>query len=69
MKKRFITKMVGTASLAALVVILAFVPLKTMGLEITFAMVPVAVGAIVFGPVSGAFLGGVFGVVSFLQCL
>ena len=58
-----------TALLAAIVIIVSFVPLKTMGLEINFAMVPVAIGAILYGPGIGAVLGGVFGIVSFLQCL
>ena len=30
--------------------------------------IPVAVGAIVLGPISGAFLGLVFGLTSFSQC-
>lgn len=57
------------AVLAAIVAVVSFLPLRTLGLEITFSMIPVAIGAIVLGPASGAFLGGVFGVVSFLQCL
>ena len=61
-------KLTVTSLLAALVVIVSFLPLKTLGLEISFAMVPVAVGAIVLGPLTGAILGGVFGAVSFLQC-
>ena len=69
MKNKSVFKMVLTAALAAVTVLLAFVPLKTLGLEITFAMVPVAVGAIVLGPSAGAVLGAVFGVVSYLQCL
>lgn len=54
---------------AAIVVVTAFIPLKTLGLEITFTMVPIAVAAITFGPAAGASLGAVFGVVSFLQCV
>ncbi len=53
---------------AAIIAVVSFTPLRTLGLEITFSMVPVAVGAIAFGPAAGAVLGGVFGVVSFLQC-
>ena len=56
------------AVLSAIVAVISFIPLKTMGLEITFSMVPIAVGAILYGPTAGAILGGVFGVVSFLQC-
>ncbi len=58
-----------TAVLAAITVILAFVPLRTLGLEITFTMIPIAIGSILCGPAAGAVLGGIFGVVSFLQCL
>lgn len=58
-----------TAVLATVVAVISFLPLKTLGLEITFSMVPVAVGAILYGPATGAVLGGVFGLVSFLQCL
>lgn len=54
--------------LAALICVVSFLPLRTLGLEITFSMVPVAVGACLFGPASGAVLGTVFGIVSFLQC-
>ena len=61
--------MVIHALLAALIAVVSFLPLKTLGLEITFSMVPVAVGACLLGKKSGAFLGGVFGTVSFLQCL
>lgn len=57
------------AILAALIAIISFLPIRTMGLEITLSMVPVAIGACLFGPASGAVLGGVFGVVSLIQCL
>ena len=42
--------------------------IKTAGLEITIFLVPVIVGAIVMGPGAGAFLGGVFGCISFWEC-
>ncbi len=57
-----------TGVLSALIIIVSFLPLKTLGLEITFSMVPVAIGAILYGPAAGGILGGVFGIVSFLQC-
>lgn len=56
------------ALFSAVIVFLAFMPLRTLGLEITFTMVPIAVGAILYGPAAGAVLGGVFGLVSFAQC-
>lgn len=64
-----IQKLTVLSVLAAITAIVAFIPLKTLGLEITFTMIPVAVGAILYGPSGGAVLGGVFGVISFLQCL
>lgn len=68
-KKPNVKKISVLSILSAITVIVAFIPLKTLGLEITFTMIPVAVGAILYGPSGGAILGGVFGLVSFLQCL
>ena len=59
------------AVLAAVVVLMAFTPigyLKLGAVEMTFIMIPVAVGAISLGEKSGAFLGLVFGISSFIQC-
>lgn len=58
-----------TAVLAALIIILAFLPIKTMALEITLTIIPITIGLILCGPKGGAILGLAFGVVSFLQCL
>ena len=60
------------ALLVAIMLVLAFTPLGYLklgpALEMTFMTIPVAVGAILLGPASGAFLGGVFGLTSFIQC-
>lgn len=59
------------ALLMAIVIIMAFTPLgylKTPFAEITFIVVPVAIGAVTLGPGAGAFLGLVFGLTSFAQC-
>ncbi|MBH1940453.1 ECF transporter S component [Mobilitalea sibirica] len=64
-------KMVQLGLFTSIIVLMAFTPIgyiKTLGLEIALIAVPVAVGAIVMGPVSGAILGGVFGITSFIQC-
>jgi len=64
-------KMVQLAILAAIMILMAFTPigyLKTAGIEISFMMIPVVVGAIVMGPGAGAILGGIFGATSFIQC-
>lgn len=64
-------RMVQLALFIAIILLMAFTPIgyiKTPGLEITLIVIPVTVGAIVLGPVSGAILGGVFGITSFIQC-
>ncbi len=65
------TRMVQLALFTAIILLMAFTPIgyiKTLGLEITLIVVPVAVGAIVLGPTGGAILGAVFGITSFIQC-
>lgn len=64
-------RLVEMALLVAIILILAFTPIgyiRTLGLEITLIVVPVTIGAIMLGPVGGAFLGAVFGITSFIQC-
>lgn len=64
-------KMVQLAILVAVMLIFAYTPLgyfKAGPIEITFMVLPVAIGAIILGPASGAILGGIFGVTSFIQC-
>lgn len=60
------------ALLTALVLIMAYTPLGYLktpwGVEITFIVIPVAVGSIILGPMAGGFLGLVFGLTSFFQC-
>lgn len=63
--------LVENAMLSAILILMAFTPLgylKTAGLEITFNMIPVVIGAVIAGPSSGALLGLVFGLTSFAQC-
>lgn len=70
-RKTKTTWMVQIAMLTAIVLILAFTPLgyiRTGGLEITLIVIPVAVGAVILGPVGGMVLGAVFGITSFIQC-
>ena len=54
--------------LAALVIVFGYLPLKFGTIEMTLMMIPVVLGAIMLGPLAGGILGGVFGLVSFLQC-
>ncbi len=63
--------MVELALLIAIILVMAFTPIgyiKTLGLEITLIVVPVAIGAVLMGPSGGAALGAVFGLTSFYQC-
>lgn len=63
--------LVQIAMLTAIILLLAFTPLgyiRTGGLEITLIVIPVAVGAVILGPVGGLVLGAVFGITSFIQC-
>lgn len=72
MKNRKTLRLTELALFTALVILMSFTPLgyfRTAGLEITLLCIPVAVGAAVLGKKAGAFLGGIFGVTSFIQCL
>lgn len=65
------TYMVELAVLIAIILLMAFTPIgyiKTLGLEISLIVIPVAVGAVTLGPVAGLVLGTAFGVTSFIQC-
>ena len=63
-------KFVYTAMFAAIVVVLQmFVSIPVGMFTITLTLVPVMLGALLFGPASGAFLGGVFGVVVAIQVI
>lgn len=70
-QKRKTRQMVLLAILTAIVLVMSYTQLgylKIGALEITFLVIPVAIGAIVLGPISGLWLGFVFGMTSFLQC-
>lgn len=65
-------KMVGIALLIALVVVLQFVggmipPIG--GFSISLVLIPIVIGAAVYGPAAGALLGGVFGVIVTINCI
>ena len=64
--------MVGISLLIALVVVLQFVssiipPIG--GFSISLVLIPIVVGAAVYGPGAGALLGGVFGVIVNINCI
>ena len=43
---------------------LASTPLRTAGIELSFVLIPIVVGAFLLGPIEGAILGFVFGVMT-----
>ncbi|MBS6194602.1 MAG: ECF transporter S component [Clostridiales bacterium] len=58
--------------MTGILLLMAYTPLGYLNigpLAITFNMIPVAVCAIVLGPVGGGIAGAVFGLTSFLQCI
>ena len=64
--------MVGVGLLTALVVVLQFLggmipPIG--GFSISLVLIPIVIGAAVYGPGVGAFLGGVFGVIVTVNCV
>lgn len=67
-----VRRMTELALLMAVVLVMAYTPLGYLntpwGVQITFIVVPVAVGAVILGPGAGAFLGLVFGLTSFAKC-
>lgn len=64
-------KLTGLSLLTALVVVLQFIAtfVKFGPFSITLALIPIVVGAAIYGPKAGAYLGGVFGVVVLLACI
>lgn len=73
MKRKTNTRYLTQLSvLVAIELVLAYTPLGYLrvapGLEISFLMVPVALGGMLMGPAAGAILGGVFGLTSFATC-
>lgn len=58
--------------LTAIMFIMAFTPLgylKVGVLSITFMTIPVIIAAALLGPADGAFVGGIFGLTSFIQAV
>ncbi len=72
MKNSKIERMVGIALLMALVVVMQFVsgiipPIA--GFSISLVLIPIVVGAAMYGPVAGAILGATFGIVVYINCI
>ena len=66
MKQSKTLRLAQLALLAAIIIVLQqiVIPLPGPGnLTLSLVLIPIVVGAVLFGPVSGAILGGVFGAV------
>lgn len=70
MSKKII-RMVQVAMLAAIIVVLQLLSyvIKIGTFNLSLVLIPIVVGAILYGPKTGAFLGGVFGVVVTVCCV
>lgn len=69
-RKRDTRWLVGVAMMAAIVILLANTPLGMIQLPMikaTTTHIPVIVGAVLFGPLAGGILGGVFGICSVIS--
>ena len=69
-KKKDTKWMVSVALMAAIVIVLANTPLGMIQLPIikaTTVHIPVIIGAVLFGPLAGAILGGVFRICSLIS--
>lgn len=64
-------KMTGLALFTAVIVVLQLVAtfIRFGPFSITLALAPIIIGAALYGPLSGAYLGGVFGVVVLFACI
>lgn len=72
MKNAKIKRMVGLALLIALIVVLQFVggmipPIG--GFSISLVLIPIVLGAAMYGPSAGALLGAAFGVIVYINCV
>ncbi len=72
MRNKKIKRMVATALLMAMVIVLQFVSaaLPTIGgFSISLVLLPIVVGSAIYGPGTGALLGGTFGAIVAINCM
>lgn len=70
MDKEAIKKMTTLALLVAIIVVLqAIAPMIKLPVNISFALIPITVGAILLGPAGGAILGATFGIMTIINAL
>ncbi len=72
LKKEKLKRMTGIALLIALVVVMqsisSVIP-PVSGFTISLVLIPIVLGAAIYGPGAGALLGGVFGVIVYMNCI
>lgn len=72
MKNKKIHALVGVALLIAVMIVLQFIgtllPIKIGPVSISFVLIPIVIGAAVYGPTAGAVLGAAFGIMANIFC-
>lgn len=72
MKTEKVKRMVGLSLLIAIIVVLQLVgtafPIKIGPVSISLVLVPIVIGAALYGPCGGAILGAAFGIVTAICC-
>lgn len=72
MKNAKVKRMTGIALLIALIIVLQFVTSiipPVGGFSISLVLIPIVLGAAVYGPGAGALLGGAFGAIVYINCV
>lgn len=72
MKNGKIKRMAGIALLMAMVVVMQFIGSMIPpvgGFSISLVLIPIVLGAAIFGPKAGAILGGTFSVIVIINCI
>ena len=65
-----VKRMVGIAFLMALVIVLQLIPIPPVGgFPISLVLIPIVMGASLYGAGAGALLGATFGTVVFINCV
>lgn len=71
MNHRKTQRLAGLALLTAIIVVLQIIAtfVRFGPFSVTLTLIPMVVGAAIYGPKAGAYLGGVFGVVVLVACI
>lgn len=73
MKNSKIHKLVGIALLIAVMIVLQFLgtvlPIRIGPVSISLVLIPIVIGAAVYGPTAGAILGAAFGILANIFCI